>query len=82
MKVLHRKLHQIWMGDHIVALATSTDTEADQLIQQYNLCGELLNALKDIVNAAGNNQPYNKTELEKEFVPIISRAEELLGNQT
>jgi hypothetical protein len=46
-------------------------------------CKEGLEALKDIINAAGNNQPYKTEELSSEFIPIcdllfavINKAEE------
>ena len=38
-------------------------------------------ALKDIINAAGNDQPYNKDELYREFSPIYNMGYETLLSQ-
>ena len=39
---------------------------------------ETTQALKDIVNAADNNEPYSMEELEEVFSPIIDQGEEAI----
>ena len=38
------------------------------------VAGELLQALEDIINAAGNNEPYSARELENIYIDLVDRA--------
>lgn len=43
-------------------------------MNEHDILIEALQALKDIIGAADNGQPYDREELEREFLPILGMA--------
>jgi hypothetical protein len=43
---------------------------------------ELYQGLKDVINAAGNDEPYSAEELSKEFSPLLAAWNDAIGRES
>lgn len=80
-----KKCGKEWQDVYALSFAEHRDAtpikEEEMIGARDFVLREAISALKDIINAASNNQPYSSAELTESFSHIVNEGEKALGDE-